>query len=126
MPAWTPNPFWQQGNTYGGVDLSGNPMDWYNTPLSELDYNLPRGEFERYLTNNGFGGFGRRDEWGRAMYNRANSGFESAQLSNPDLNFRDYLNTYLSPNALDEAYMSLSGQARGDSTPGQTRRIMWG
>lgn len=126
MPAWTGPTFWSPG-TWGGTNpTTGASQSWYDTPLvrDDLSQELPYGEFERFLTNAGFGGIGdRRSEWGRSLYNRTRSGYDAAQLDNPNLNYRDYLQTL--PN-FDDLYASLSGAARGDSTPGQTRRILWG
>jgi len=126
MPAWTGNTFWNPNSWYGGTNPStGNPQDWYNTPLvrDDLSQELPYGEYERFLTDSGFAGFDRMGEWGRQNYNRTKSGYDAAQLSNPNLSYRDYLQTL--PN-FNDLYASLSGAARGDNTPGQTRRIMWG
>ena len=126
MPAWTNNPFGQQGNWYGGTNVvTGDPQDYYNTPLS-MQNDAPYGEYERWLTAQGYGGFDRQSEWGRGMFSRARSGYEAAELSNNALTFRDYLNQHLGTGALDNAYAALSARARGDNTPGQTRRIMWG
>ena len=128
MPAWTGNTLWQPGNWYGGTNpASGMPQSWYDTPLvrDNLSQELPYGEYERFLTEQGYGGFGRRDEWGRSLFNRSRSGYDAAQLDNPNLNYRDYLNT-LEGGMFDNLYASLSAQARGDNMPGQTRRIMWG
>jgi hypothetical protein len=123
MPAWT---YWNPGSWYGGTNPStGAPQDWYNTPLvrDDLSQELPYGEFERFLSNQGFDGFGRNAEWARSQYNRTRSGYDAAQLSNPNLSYRDFLATLPS---MQDAYASLSAQARGDNTPGQTRRILWG
>lgn len=123
MPAYTNNPFWV-GGSYGGFNpITGMPQDWYDTPLS-IGQDLPYGEYERFLTDNGFGGFTNRDQWGRSMYNRASSGYQAAQLSNPDLIFRDYLDTL--NGAMDSAWASLTPEQRGIQTPGQTRWVRWG
>jgi hypothetical protein len=131
MPAytgWNNNPFWRPPNWYGGTNpTTGQSQNWYDTPLvrDDLSPDMPRGEYERFLTEQGYGGFNRKDEWGRGQYNRADSGYQAAQLTNPNLSFRDYLDT-LEGGWLDNAYAGLSAMARGDNTPGQTRRILWG
>ena len=123
MPAYTYNPFWS-GGSYGGFNpITGLPQDWYDTPLSQ-QADLPYGEFERFLSNQGFGGFDNRSQWARSMYNRSSSGYDAAQLSNPDLTYRDYLNTLTGQ--LDDAWASLTPDQRGISTPGQTRWVRWG
>jgi hypothetical protein len=125
MPAWTNNPFWNPTSIYGGQNIqTGAPMDWYNTPLS-TQADMPYGEWERSLTNQGFGGFGRSDLLARNLYNRSQSGFESAQLSNPAITYREYLGQ-LGNGYFQEAINSMTPEMRGDSMPGQTRRISWG
>lgn len=126
MPAWTNNPFWRPGNWYGGTNvITGAPQDWYNTEYSRLDSTLNRGEYERFLTEQGFGGFDRTSTLARRLEGRADTGYQAAQLSNPDLSYRDYLNT-LEGGWLNDAIAQMSAAARGDNTPGQTRRILWG
>jgi hypothetical protein len=123
MPSYT-NPFYNPGSIYGGFNpITGNSQDWYNTPLVQMQ-DLPYGDYERFLTQQGFGGFTNRDQFGRSQYNRAASGYQAAQQSNPDLMFRDYLSSLGS--GLDDAYASLSPEQRGQSMPGQTRWVRWG
>jgi hypothetical protein len=119
---WGDNPFWNPGNLYGGINpVTGRPQDWYDTPVS-MGLDVPYGEYERFLTEQGYGGFGAKAQFGRNLYNRSQSGFQAAKLTNPNLTYRDYLNT-LEGGYLDQAYAGLSPQERGVFIPGQTRWI---
>jgi hypothetical protein len=127
--AYWENPFWRPENRYGGSNpTTGKSQDWYNTPEVRDDPdnpNAPYGEWERFVTEQGFGGTTNRDQWGRSLYNRASSGFDAAQLTNPGLTWRKYLNT-LEGGWLDNLYAGLTPQQRGLFAPGQTRVIRSG
>jgi hypothetical protein len=129
MSYWD-NPFWRPDNGYGGTNPT-NPnqrQDWYNTPAVRDDTDNESalmGEWERFLTEQGFGGSGNRDMAMRNMLNRARSGFDAAQLSNPGVTWRKYLNT-LEGGWAQNLAASLTPQQRGAFLPGQTRTIRWG
>lgn len=131
MPAYTGynnNPWWRPPNWYGGTNpWTGDSQDWYDTPTvrDDLSETMPYGEFERFLTEQGFGGNSRRDMTARNQYNRSQSGYEAAQLTNPNLSYRDYLNT-MEGGWLNEVLASMTPQMRGDQMPGQTRVIRRG
>lgn len=123
------NPFYDWLNLYGGTNpLNGAPQNWYNTPLvrDDLSQTMPQGEFERYLSTAGFGGFGNEDQWARSLYGRTQQGYQAAELNNPNLSYRDYL-TGLGSDWLRTAYANLTPNQRGGgSQPGQTRWVSWG
>lgn len=122
------NPFWRPPNWYGGSNpITGDSQDWYRTPFVRdgLSNDLPGGEFERFLTEQGFGGNTNRDQWARNQYNRAQSGYQAALLTNPALTFRRYLNT-LEGGWLDRAFAGLSPQERGAYMPSQSKIVRWG
>jgi hypothetical protein len=90
------NPFYDWLNYYGGTNpLTGAPQNWYDTPTSKIDVGqtLPQGEYERFLSKAGFGGFDRQAQFARSLYDRTQSGYAAAKLNNPNLFYRDYLNT---------------------------------
>jgi hypothetical protein len=129
MSNYWENPFWRPRNGYGGANpITGDRQDFYDTPEVRDDPDnpsAPYGEWERFLTEQGYGGMSNKAQWGRSLYNRAQSGFDAAQLSNPGVTWRDYLNT-LEGGWLDNLYAGLSPQQRGAFLPGQTRVIRWG
>jgi hypothetical protein len=125
------NPFLQLGDRFwnGANPITGAPQDWYDTPEVRDDPNnpsAPQGEFERFLTSQGFGGFDRKSQFGRSLFGRANSAFDAAQLSNPGLTWRKFLTQLGNRNFLDQAYASVGTQARGAFNPSQTRIIRQG
>lgn len=124
--AYWENPFYRPGNGYGGRNpTTGERQDWYNTPEVRDDPdnpNAPYGEWERFINEQGFGGMTNRDQWARSLFNRASSGFDAAQLTNPGLTWRKYLNT-LEGGWMDNLYRTLTPQQRGLFAPGQTRVI---
>ena len=82
------NPFYSSGSAYG------NPTgDLYTSPFVR-DYLSPvtsGAEFEKFLTDQGYGGFNRQDQFARSQYGRTQTGYKAALLSNPLLSERDYL-----------------------------------
>lgn len=123
------NPFWRPRNHYGGRDpITGDRQDYYDTPLVRDDPDNPSapfGEWERFITEQGFGGTGNRSTLARNLYNRARSGFDAAQLSNPGVTWRRYLNT-LEGDWIQNLVAGFSPQQRGSFQPGQTRVIRSG
>jgi hypothetical protein len=106
------NPF------YGGTGSSyGSPLgSLYGTPFVRdfLSPETPGAEFEAFLTNQGFGGFGRQDQFARSLSSRANAGFKAATLNNPFLTERDYLNQNLGSGFIDNIWAGLSPEQRGE------------
>lgn len=83
------NPYYQ-----GSSAAYGNPTgSLYQTPFVRdyLSPVTPGAEYEKFLTDQGYGGFDRRSQFGRGQYGRAQSGYKAALLSNPFLSERDYL-----------------------------------
>ena len=134
---WQDNPFLSGGVRYGGTSpwwggrdlFTGDPQDWYNTPEVRDDPDNPSalyGEWERFLGNSRMGGgFTNRDQWARSLFPRAQAGFASAQLSNPGLTWRRYLQR-LDPNLLQKTFASLTPQQKGLFAPTMTRTVRWG
>jgi hypothetical protein len=133
MAWWNDNPFLsgrvRYGQDYwGGRTPTGSGFqDWYNTPEVRDDpdnESAPYGEWERYISGSGFGGSGRLAELARSQFNRAQSAFDAAQLSNPGLTWRKFL-TRLGPGMLNSYVRSVSPQERGNFTPQQARWIRY-
>ena len=129
----TDNPFWRDKNGYGGRDITdtdgdGNNdegKDWYNTDIGEGEGDdFVQGEWERFLTHEGFGGFDRRSNWARALFGRAMNGYEAAKQSNPELTFRRYLGTL--QGYLENAWAGLTNNERGVGIPTQSKTIYMG
>lgn len=121
--------WWQPGNNYGGWNpQTGQPQDWWDTGYVQDDVlgtdSANRGVFERFLTENGFGGYGRNAQLMRNLYNQSLSGQEAAQLSNPGLTYYDYLQQ-LGPGFLNQQVMAMGPQQRGDYTPARTTWMRW-
>ena len=111
--------WWNPGNGYGQT------QDWYNTDLVRLnpDTQTPNwGEYERFITNAGFGGNDASSGWARNQYNRANTGYQAAFMDNPEMDFRTYLQN-LGPGWLENQVQGLTPNQLGYSAPGQTRII---
>lgn len=135
--AWWDNPFLSGQDRFGNRSpfwggrnpTSGDYQDWYNTPEVRDDPenpSAPYGEWERFLGAQRMGGgFSNQDQWSRSLFNRAQSGFDSAQLSNPGLTLRNYLNR-LDPNLLQKTWAGLTPQQQGVFGPGLTRTVRWG
>ena len=105
------NPFYDSGSLYGGTD------NLYTSPFVRdyLSQQTPTGEYERFLTDQGYGGFNRRDLFARSQAGRANAGFQAATLTNPFLTYRDYLNQNLGPGFFDSVWRGLTPSQRGEN-----------
>ncbi len=111
------NPFWNNGSLYGGS------QDWYTTPLVEYNQepDAPTGTFQRWLSGNNAGGFGRRDQLAQSLYSRTRSGYEAAAATNPNLLYKDYLPTV----DLNAIWSSLTPDQRGERPNQFTGRTRW-
>ncbi len=105
----------------GNPFLPGGSYGWpgggaYETPFVRdyLSPDVPRGEYETYLTNNNLGGLTRRDDAARGMYDRTQSGYQAAVLQNPMLTYRDYLNTHLGADFFQNALAGMTPNQLGD------------
>lgn len=115
------NPFYSPGSTYGGT------QNWYDTPFvtDSMSAQNPQGEYEKWITDQGFGGVNRIGGAARNLYERAQSGFSGASLNNPNLSFRSYLNDMLGPNFLQTQINSMTDQQLGNNTAAYSPRIRW-
>lgn len=105
------NPFLNGGNYgWGGSGA-------YDTPFVKdyLSQETPQGEYETYLTGQGYGGFNRQDQFARGLSSRANAGYQGAILQNPMLTYRDYLNQNLGSNFFTNAWNAATPDQRGES-----------
>lgn len=112
------NGFFDPTSLYGGT------QNWYDTDFSRsyISPNVPRGEFEKYLTEQGFGGETRRDQYTRGQYGRTQSGYEAALLTNPLLRYADYLRTL---GGFDGLWQGLTPDQRGEQPNRYAGPIRW-
>jgi uncharacterized protein YraI len=111
------NPFY----TPGGTDTTGK--NWYDTPLVKQSAGFDA-EFEKFLTERGYGGLNDKGDFGRSLVDRAKSGFASAQLDNPALTNREYL-AGLGSDFLDRARAAATPQQRGEQWGIKAPRARW-
>ena len=83
-PPKSSNPFYDPSSQYGST------QNWYDTPIVKQSAGFDA-EYEKYLTDQGFGGLNQKGDFARSLIDRAKSGFASAQLNNPALTNRQYL-----------------------------------
>lgn len=103
------NPFYNPDSTHGSY------QNWYNTPL--VTQNSPfASEYEKFITDQGLGGVSRKSEVARGLMDRAQSGYAAAQMNNPGLTGRDYLQS-LGSTFLRNTMAKMSPGQRGE-TPG--------
>ena len=109
------NPFFNGGGY--GWSWNGQPGSAYGTDYVRdyLSPEVPRGEYETYLSANGLGGFNRQSQFAQSLYNRTQQGYQAATLQNPNLSYRDYLNTHLGGNFFQNALAAATPEARGES-----------
>lgn len=120
--------FYRSGSNYGGKNLvSGQAQDWYDTDAVKYFFSgspTEKGTFLRYLQQQGAGGFDRRSLFGQSLYGRTAQGYEAAQQSNPDLLYRDYLNT-LGGNFVSDIWKSLTPEQRGETPARFASPVRW-
>lgn|SRR3990167_10611634 len=106
------NPFLTPGSGYG---MPGGSI--YDSPFVRdfLSQEVPQGEYETFLTGQGYGGFGRQAQFGRSLYGRSQSGHQGALMQNPTMSYRDYLNKHLGPGFIDNIWAGLTPQQRGET-----------
>jgi hypothetical protein len=107
------NPFFNNG----GYGWGGSGQNAWDTPFVRdyLSPETPGGEYERFLSTQGYGGFDRRSLFARSLSSRANTGFQAAQLNNPLLTYRDYLNQNLGSDFFDNAWNAATPDQRGET-----------
>ena len=120
------------GNPFYNPDQNWGPgKDMYDAPIvrdgNGLSSKLPGGEYERLMTQLGQTGFGKKADWMRGeAHQRAQKGYQAAQLSSPGLTWRNYLNEFLGGNALDNAWRSMTPEQRGANMQSRTQVISRG
>jgi uncharacterized protein YraI len=108
VPAGQPqNPNYDPGSTYGST------QNWYNTPIVSQSQDFGS-EWEKAITQQGYGGFGTKSNIARNLIDRAQSGFGAATMNNPNLTPRDYINQHLGPNYLRNAMAQMTPSQRGE------------
>ena len=80
----------------------------------------------RAISGSGFGGLNRRGQFGASQFGNFQNAFEAAQLDNPALNVRDFLQKSGAMDALRQTYAALSPTQRGANVPTKTSVIRWG
>jgi hypothetical protein len=111
------NPFYQPNSSYG------SPLgSLFDSPFVRdfLSAETPGAEVEAYLTRQGFGGFGRKDQFARGLVPRINTGFKTATLNNPFLTERDYLNQHLGSGFVDTIWNDATPEMRGEGGVART------
>lgn len=98
------NPFYNPDSTYG------SHQNWQDTPLVTQTQDFDA-EWERFLTDQGYGGTFTKHNIARGLIDRAKSGHNAATMNNPNLTPRDYLNQTLGPQFFKKQL--------GAMTPGQ-------
>ena len=103
------NPYYSPSSTYG------SHQNWYDTPLVSGNTNNFGAEYERWITEQGFGGTTQKANLARNLFDRAESGFAAATMNNPGLTNRAYLNQMLGPNFLRNQMARMTPTQRGES-----------
>ena len=124
-PAVEPTPTAnQQSNPfYKPTSMYGSTQNWYDTPIVKQSAGFDA-EYEKYLTDQGFGGLNRKGDFARSLSDRAKSGYASAQLNNPALTNRQYLQG-LGSDFLAKARAAATPQQRGDQFGLFAPRARW-
>ena len=112
------NPFYSSGSTYG------SHQNWYDTPLVKQAPNFDA-EWEKLVTDSGFGGMGRTGNVARNLIDRAKSGFGAATMNNPGLDPRSYINNTLGPNFLRNSMNAMTPGQRGEMPGIAQPRSRW-
>ena len=124
-PAVEPTPTANQKSNpfYKPTSMYGSTQNWYDTPIVKQSAGFDA-EYEKYLTDQGFGGLNRRGDFGRSLVDRAKSGYAAAQLNNPALTNRQYLQG-LGGDFLAKARAAATPQQRGEQYGIMAPRARW-
>jgi uncharacterized protein YraI len=124
-PTTAPTPsFNQQSNPfYKPTSQYGSTQNWYDTPIVKQSAGFDA-EFEKYITDQGFGGLNQKGNFARSLADRAKSGYASAQLNNPALTNRQYL-ADLGSNFLAKARATATPQQRGEQWGIMAPKARW-
>lgn len=117
-PANQSNPWYDPTSKYGASQNS------YDTPLVKGAASFDQ-EYEKYITDNGFGGYNQKGNFARNLADRAKSGLAAAQMNNPNLTARDYLSTTLGSKFLANARAAATPAQRGENTMTASPRARW-
>ena len=101
------NPFYDPTSNYGASQNA------YNTPLVKGAANFDQ-EWTKFITEQGFGGNNQKGNFALNLADKAKAGLASAQMSNPSLIPRDYLNNTLGGNFLANARAAATPLQRGE------------
>ncbi len=115
------NPYLDPYSTYGGDESK------YNTDVSEKLGNIkPQTEWTRMASAYGFGGNDRRGAFANQQFGKWNQAFQAAQLINPFLTTREFMQKSQAPNTLTDAWKGLSAQSRGLNNQSRVNVVRWG
>jgi hypothetical protein len=111
------NPFYSPDSTYG------SNQNWWTTPLVQQSV-TPQARYEKWITDQGYGGNTRKSDIARGLYERANAGFAAATGNNPNLDFGDYLGT-LGPSFLQREMADMTPDQMGEQHGRYAPRNRW-
>ncbi len=111
------NPFYNAGSKYGST------QNWYDTPIVKQSAGMDA-EFEKFVTDQGFGGLNRKGDFARSLVDRVKSGYGAAQLNNPALTNRQYL-AGLGKNFLANATAAATPVQKGQQWSIAAPRARW-
>jgi uncharacterized protein YraI len=112
------SPFYNPGSTYGGS------QNWYGTPIVEQSQDFDA-EWEKSITEQGFGGFGAKANLARNLADRAKSGFSAATMNNLNLDPRTYINQSLGSDFLRNSMAAMTPGQRGEMPGLLQPRARW-
>ena len=116
-PEQMSNPFYKPTSMYGST------QNWYDTPIVRQSSSFDQ-EYEKYLTDQGFGGLNQKGDFARSLADRAKAGFGAAQLNNPALTNRQYL-ADLGSDFLERARAAATPVQRGEQWAVMAPRSRW-
>jgi uncharacterized protein YraI len=112
------NPFYSPGSTYG------SHQNWWDTPLITQSQDFGT-EYEKFITDSGYGGLNQKGNFARNLIDRARSGFTAATANNPNLTARNYLNTSLGSKFLDTVRAGMTPTQKGEQHGIMAPRSRW-
>jgi uncharacterized protein YraI len=101
------NPYYNPDSTYG------SHQNWYNTPLVSQTQDFTS-EWEKFATDQGYGGNTTKSNIARNLIDRAQPGFNAATMNNPDLTPRNYLNQTLGANFFRNQLAGMTPGQKGE------------
>jgi len=123
-----PPPLGQVAHPSYGTGYTPDGKNLYNSPFVR-DYVsplLPQGEYQRTLNSQGLGNSSTRaGQYGLSQYADAQRQYQSAQLRNPGLTFRNFLAQGGAGNIMGR-WKGLSAGARGLNPASRSSVVRWG